>query len=132
MRLLSDGISVHFERSNLTIQFRQNGGWFYEIDLERCNNSAQLLDWIFQVQGKKWCSPELLAAVLDTIEEACVECFGSSVQGKFCSFGIDNEVAWPSKENATRKFKQSAIYGTVAAAVKIKGRARAGNAFKTA
>lgn len=81
---------------NLTVQIRRDDGtWIYEIDLERCRNSAELLDWLFQVLNKHWCTPQIISAVMWKIEEACRQYHHQSVQGTFCGLGIDHKVSWP-------------------------------------
>ena len=30
----------------------------YEVDLDRCRTSAEVLDWVFQVSHKEWMTPE--------------------------------------------------------------------------
>jgi hypothetical protein len=40
-----------YKASNLTLVL-DNEGWEYEVDLEECNNSAEILDWIVQVSQK--------------------------------------------------------------------------------
>jgi len=34
------------------------GNWRYEVDLERCKNCADIMDWIFQLNTKAWCTYE--------------------------------------------------------------------------
>lgn len=80
--------SVKYERSNLTIAIERNGQWIYEIDLEETNTPAELLDWIFQIHGKSWCTPELLHNLLTVIDEACEEIFGKSPQGVFVHLAL--------------------------------------------
>jgi hypothetical protein len=70
------------------------GKYLYPIDLEKCKNSAGLLDYIYQVSGKPWCDPELMKELLDTFDEACRVKFNQPVQGCFCSFGKDHIVDW--------------------------------------
>ena len=41
-----------FDAERLTLDYRPNGRWSYEIDLERCQDGAHLCDWIFQVLGR--------------------------------------------------------------------------------
>jgi hypothetical protein len=41
----------------LVLSYRSPGGE-YEIDLETCTTSAQVLDWIFQIHDKLWCRPQ--------------------------------------------------------------------------
>jgi len=69
---------------------------FYQIDLEQCCNSSQLLDWLFQVNGKAWCTPELLKAIMDVIEDSSYKYFSKCAQGLYCSIGKDHKVVWKS------------------------------------
>ena len=57
----------------------------YEIDLETCRDSSNVLDWICQISGKGWGR----ASVADL-----VEAFRDLVdpQRNFCSFGTDRYV----------------------------------------
>ena len=41
----------------------------YEIDLERCRNAVDMLDWLAQLAGKAWCSPEDLGHLLLALDE---------------------------------------------------------------
>jgi hypothetical protein len=36
------------------------GSYEYDITLKRCKTAAQCLDWIHQVNGKTWATPELM------------------------------------------------------------------------
>lgn len=58
----------------------------YYIDFERCNNSAQILDWIFQIKHKPWCSDEDIADLLRAFDALL-----HTVQGRVCSGGIDHQ-----------------------------------------
>lgn len=53
----------------------------YEIDLEECTTSAQLLDWIFQISNKTWMTEkdrsDMLLALNDLLRP----------QANLCSFG---------------------------------------------
>lgn len=44
--------------------FNERGAWLYEVDLDRCRTSAELLDWIFQVAQKRWATDRVLAALI--------------------------------------------------------------------
>lgn len=55
----------------------------YEIDLDKCSNSARVLDWIFQIAAKGWASSEILGDLVLALDE----CLGP--QSNFCSFGAD-------------------------------------------
>jgi hypothetical protein len=39
----------------------------YPIDFDRCCSSAQVLDLIFQISGKTWCSSECLETLIEAI-----------------------------------------------------------------
>ena len=75
-----------YERSNLTLVLLNDGKWEYEVDLERCNDSAQILDWIVQVSEKAFASPVdvgHLVAALDDLSDG--------LQEKVCSFGKNHK-----------------------------------------
>ena len=82
---LKDGdFRVYFQKSNLTLQIERDGKGFYEIDLERCRNTSELLDWILHIHQKTWgCSGGLLAAVLTTLDDACHDVFNKSTESLF-------------------------------------------------
>jgi len=48
-----------FDAERLTLDYKPNGRWQYEIDLERCATGSQLCDWIFQVLGR-WPAQDML------------------------------------------------------------------------
>jgi hypothetical protein len=82
--VLNDNYRVYFQKSNLTIQIEENGENHYEIDLEQCNNSDDLLDWIFHIHGKTWGqSGGLLAAILLVLKDACHEIHQESARTLF-------------------------------------------------
>lgn len=68
-------------------------GRYYEIDLDRCQSSAAILDWIFQINGKTWTTPETMKDLLDLIEEVL------NPQAYFCSWGTEQSQktkdSWP-------------------------------------
>jgi hypothetical protein len=47
--------------------FNERGHWQYEIDLDRCTTSAQVLDWIFQIVQKSWATDRVLSALLHAL-----------------------------------------------------------------
>ncbi len=84
-----------FNREKLTIEVNTGKGHSpYEVDLERCTNSAKMLDFIFQVAAKRWCTPEVLLDFIRAIEQACYEVHDKPVQATFCPNGIDQTVQW--------------------------------------
>jgi hypothetical protein len=44
----------------------------YEIDLDRCRDASDVLNWIYQIMGKNWATPEIMFELLKTFEEAGV------------------------------------------------------------
>lgn len=47
-----------------------HAGYIYDVDLERCNTPAEVLDWIFQVKQKTWCTPEIIFDLLPWWDES--------------------------------------------------------------
>jgi hypothetical protein len=52
------------DAKSLELFYRRNR-WTYEIDLEKLTTSAAMLDWIFQVQLKVWCSASDIKHLLE-------------------------------------------------------------------
>lgn len=76
-----------YNPDNLTLQFSKTVGdnyTEYEIDLERCNTSTQVLDWIFQIKNKFWCSDVDIADLLRAFDDLM-----DSVQDKLCGSEIN-------------------------------------------
>jgi hypothetical protein len=87
---------VEFDRCNLALKVRQDKR-SYEIDLERCNDPAQILGWIFQLNGKPWMTHDLMGQVVKALDDACYEVFGQGIQGVFCPFGASKQAKWTRK-----------------------------------
>jgi len=77
-----------FNSKNLTL-LHENPT--YEIDLERCTSSAQVLDWIFQINAKTWaddfCVADLVHAFRVTLDP----------QRTLCSFGREKPAEYRAK-----------------------------------
>lgn len=58
-------------------------GSFYEIDLWTCRTSAEVLDWIFQVAGKSWLTPDDLCDLINAFRVLL------NPQARLCSGGWD-------------------------------------------
>jgi len=70
------------ETTNYTLDaFDTNGHWLYGVDLERCTTSAEVLDWIMQVAGKQWATPELMSGLLCALRDVL------NPQATLCSCG---------------------------------------------
>ncbi len=76
-----------YNPNNFTLKFDKTVGGdhpYYEIDLEKCNTSAEVLDWIFQVKNKNWCSDQDIADLLSAFDDLM-----DFVQDKLCGGEID-------------------------------------------
>jgi len=97
----SQGVTFRFDPSNLTVgMFDKHGNWFYEIDLERARNSAELLDWILQVALKRvpQFSPAVVGDLICALEDTAYEVFGTNLQGIYCPHGHDRTVDWRASQ----------------------------------
>jgi len=73
---------------NLTLYCPRYG---YDIDLEKCTDSAQILDWIFHLLNKAWVTEESMIELLLLIKSIL------DPQGNFCSLGVEQGPLPPSK-----------------------------------
>jgi len=77
-----------YNPNNLTLEIAKKGAYPksnpYYVDLEQCNTSAEMLDWIFQLKNKTWCSDKDIADLLRAFDDLM-----DTVQGKVCSGGIN-------------------------------------------
>ena len=59
---------------------RANG---YEIELERCRTSAEVLDWIFQIYLKSWATAKTIHDLLTHFQKHI------NPQATLCSYGLE-------------------------------------------
>lgn len=93
----TQGVTFEFNRKSLTLEMRdRNGAWFYEIDLERCTDSARLLDALLQVASKRHplFSAAVIGDLIGVLEDVAGEVFGTNLQGLYCPFGEGRQVDW--------------------------------------
>lgn len=95
-------------KTNIVLNKKRSQIIFYEEDeelywlyLDQLNSSAAILDFIFQINRKRWCSPRQIQAFIDFLEELSFEYFGTNAQGSFCPFGDSMRIDW--KERTTSK-----------------------------
>ena len=69
---------------NLTLDYRHTNGTLYDVPLWEMKNSAEVLDWIFQVEEKTWSTPE----DVNNFITALVEIFGRGI----CGGGQDHPI----------------------------------------
>ena len=56
--------------SNLTLVLTYDGerDWYY-VDVEECLTPAEMLDWIFQVAGHTWATPEIVGQLVVALND---------------------------------------------------------------
>ncbi|MGC3023341.1 hypothetical protein [Brevibacterium sp. FAM 24630] len=62
----------------MCIEHSVNG---YQISLDECLTSAQVLDWVFQMRAKTWVTSEEMANLLDAFDDVF------EPQSRLCSVG---------------------------------------------
>ena len=73
-----------FDRDRWVLDlFTDEGRWIYDIDLERCRTSSEVLNWIAQVSKKTWASDAILADLVRKLDDIL------NLQGSMSSFGIE-------------------------------------------
>jgi hypothetical protein len=74
-----------FRRDNCTLEMTgpayPGGSNPYYIDLDRCCTPEEMLDWVFQINGKEWGAPEVVKSMLDAFDDLVAP------QASLCSFG---------------------------------------------
>jgi hypothetical protein len=83
-----------FDRALFVLRHVDGGGvrapYGYEIDLEDCTTSAEVLDWIAQIEAKTWGTPivvgHLVTALCDLLDP----------QARLCSWGQSKRI--PKRE----------------------------------
>lgn len=71
------------------LELHHGDGWRYEVDLERCNSTGELCDWIFQVNGKCYAEddPDVIAGLVNALDDIL------EPQARLCSFGMSGSVS---------------------------------------
>ncbi len=83
-RLEAGSVCWELDRRQLTLTGRGTDDMpWYEIDLDRCRDSAEVLDWIVQVSKKTWASWEVIAKLVLVLDQVL------DLQGAYCSCGVD-------------------------------------------
>ena len=81
----------------------------YTIELDLARTPAEMLDWIFQIRGKVWMSPEAMADFLGAIDDILAP------QERLCSWGQAFNISdadmdliqseWGGKEPRTKEIR---------------------------
>lgn len=79
-----------------------NGNCLYQIDLEYCRTSAQVLDWIMQVALKTWATDRTVAGLVRMLDKIL------DPQSRLCSFGQEQgPISKGALRDICRKWKQA-------------------------
>jgi hypothetical protein len=89
---------VFFHRGTLTIQIRETQLGWHEVDLGRCCNRDELMDWIFDL-SKRSCEPGMVQAFLTLLDDLCLLFFQETAD---IAYIAGNQLDWSSK-TITRK-----------------------------
>lgn len=80
-------LDVFIDDWSLRLNFPHSGHLRYEIELERCCTSAEVLDHVMQVANKRWATDEIVAGLVRALNEVL------HPQAKLCSFGNDRHLS---------------------------------------
>lgn len=73
-----------------TLELRHDTGALrYEIDLERCLTTGQMLDWLMQIAGKRYATADMVAGLVHAFDDVV------RPQRRMCSFGASGSVTRP-------------------------------------
>jgi hypothetical protein len=83
----------HLDRAQRAL-WTEAGGYRYEIDLASCTSSAEVLDWICQINGKLWADTQagqnaIVAGLVDALTEVL------HPQANLCSDGRGKRLSKP-------------------------------------
>lgn len=67
-----------FNEKDLTLEHPASG---YYVDLDRCDSTAEVLDWIVQVASKPWATPRTVGALVKELDALL------GLQESYCSGG---------------------------------------------
>jgi hypothetical protein len=86
----------------------QTGGWMYAVNLDECNTSAGVLDWIAQVAEKTWATNDDLANLVRALHD--ILDFQTSLCGQGKEHGpidVKKRIAGLGKEKAREDLEKT-------------------------
>ena len=75
-----------FNGQTLTLQcFMEGNDEFviYEVDLDRCIDAPSIFDWVLQIAGKTWATPDDIGNLVLALNQLA----GDGLQGMVCPWG---------------------------------------------
>ncbi|TBX64778.1 TIR domain-containing protein [Flavobacterium silvisoli] len=89
---------VIYEKEQQAVIFYTGETEEYWIGIDQLNTTGEILDFIFQVNGKRWCTSKHIREFINCIEEMSGIIFGTSAQGIICPGGALMEIDWENKK----------------------------------
>lgn len=98
---------VLFDKKSETITFYSGENEEYWIGLDQLNNTAEIIDFIFQVAEKGWCKSKHIKEFVDCLNEVSNLYFDTSAQGVICPFGSFMKIDWDKREKKKLILKEA-------------------------
>ena len=83
-----------FRSTTLVLELQtERGGWAYEVDLQRINSTAEMLDWIFQLNHKNRCDDSIYGNENHDLIGDLIQAFDDifEPQANCCSWGNEKK-----------------------------------------
>jgi len=58
-----------YHPESLMVRYRVKGSYEFEVDLETCTTSAEMLHWIFHVSTKRWATNEVIGDLVKILKK---------------------------------------------------------------
>lgn len=97
---------VVFDKREEEILFYEDNKEVYSIGINQLNNTAEVIDFVFQVAGKGWCKSKHIKEFVDCIEEISKVYFDTNAQGIICPMGAFMEIDWEKKTKKRLKIQE--------------------------
>ncbi len=97
---------VIFDKESEAIIFYSGKREEYWIELDQLTDTAEIIDFIFQVAGKGWCKSKHIKEFVDCLNEVSDLYFDNSAQGVICPFGSFMKIDWNKKEKTKLKIQK--------------------------
>ena len=89
-----------FDEERLVLVHKIKDGGVREVDLEKCNSNAAILDWIVQIKNKVWADDKVLADLVRKIDELLY------LQGNLCGGALSGTHAEIDVVETIKKVKE--------------------------
>jgi hypothetical protein len=102
----SKGSQVIFDIEDEHIAFYDQDKELYSIHIHQLSDTAEVMDFFFQISQKGWCNPDHIKGFLECIEEVSKKYFGQNAQGVFSPYGEFRKIDWINRESKPIKIKE--------------------------